>query len=148
MKNLASDKDVTDFRLRMKRLHVTHNPLSSRIDVAAEHRDVAVGCGDGDGDAGVGKSLKDLRVHVVDLDAVYGGPCFEEVRHRGWRREVVAEGSVVDADGVDGGGEVEEEEEEERREGWGRHGFVLVRGGGVLELGRQETNGLVMFVFI
>lgn len=104
MKNLRTDKNVANPCLRMERPDVAHNPLSSNIHAGGKDGDVAVGGGDGDGDAGVGKSLKDLRVHVKDLYMVYDGPCFQEVCDRGWRWEVVAQGAVVDADGVCGGG--------------------------------------------
>lgn len=112
MKNLATNKDVVDSGLRMKRLDVGDDPLASRIHVP-ERSNVAVGRRDSNTDAGAGESLEDLRVHIEDLDAVDGGPCLEEVGHGGRWREVVAEGAVVDSDGVDGGGDVEEQEEEE-----------------------------------
>ena len=107
VEDFAANEYVIDFGLRMKRFDFVDNPLTSKVDVF-ERYDVAVGGGDGEGDAGVGEGPDDFWVHIEDLDAVDGCPCLEKVGHRGRRREVVADGSIVDADGVRGGSELQE----------------------------------------
>ena len=86
-----------------------------------EGGDLVVGDCDGDQDAGVGEGAEDVGIDVEDHYAVYGCFVLEELRHLGWRREVVAEGAVVDADRVDGAGGGEEEE------GYGRQPGGIVR---------------------
>lgn len=89
-----------------------------------EGRYVAVADGDSDGDVCVGEGAEDVGVRVEDLDTVYGGLGFEEVGNLQRCREVVSDGTVVNADGVSSGGgvgddvagEEEEKEQEELRE--------------------------------
>ena len=66
-------------------------------------------------------SFEDVRVGVEDLDAVDGGLGFEEVGHLGGWWEVVGDGSIVDADGVSGGGVAQREQEE--KEKWDKLGL-------------------------
>lgn len=108
--------DSVDLGARIKRENVVGHPGLRRGELG-DGGNIAVSDGNGDGDAGVGEGAEDVRVGVEDLDAVDGGFGLEERGDLGWRREVIGDGAVVDADG-DGGGEDdvgggEKEEEEE-----------------------------------
>lgn len=102
VENLGAHTDVVDLGGRIERLDVGIDPAAGVTGIC-KGRDIAIGDGDGDEDAGVGKSFDDGGVDVEDPDPVDDGAGFKEVSDfRGWWK-VVAEGSVVDADGVCGG---------------------------------------------
>ncbi|KAL4576268.1 hypothetical protein LXL04_012360 [Taraxacum kok-saghyz] len=82
----------------VERLDVGIDPAAGVAGIC-KGRDIAVGDGDGDEDACSGESFDDGGVDVEDPDAVDGGAGFEEVSYFRRRWKVVAEGSVVDADG-------------------------------------------------
>lgn len=124
--DLVADEDGVDTGFGVEGGDVGGDPAAGGGELG-ERGDVAVGHRDGHANAGVSEGAEDVGVGVEDLDAVDGCLGLEEVGDLGRRREVVAEGAVVDADGEDGGEEEEEEEEEERRR-WssnssGSHGF-------------------------
>lgn len=114
MEHLRADADVMELGSWVKRLDVGVHPPEG-VPGVGERRNVAVGDGDGDEDAGVGEGFDDVGIDVKDFDPVDYCSGFQELGDLRVWWEVVAEGAVVDADGVYGGGEEEEEEEEEEK---------------------------------
>ncbi|KAG6430266.1 hypothetical protein SASPL_108330 [Salvia splendens] len=107
VEDLVAHDQIVDVCVRVEGLDVGGDPAAGGLG-GGEGGDLVVGDSDGDQDAGVGEGAEDVGIDVEDLYAVYGCFVLEELRHLGWRREVVAEGAVVDADRMDGAGGSEE----------------------------------------
>lgn len=95
---LIADEDPDDPRLRVEGCNVIGDPLASKGDLR-EGGDVTIAGGDGKGYPGVREGADNIRVGIVDFDAVDDRLCLDEVGNLGRRREVVPEGAIVDADG-------------------------------------------------
>lgn len=95
---LVPDTDGHDGGGRYEGENAVGEPLLGGGGVLADVDDVAVLDGDEQVDSGVGKSLEDVGVGVVDLYLVNEGR-LEELRHLLGRREVAPESAVVDPNG-------------------------------------------------
>lgn len=102
MEDFITNRNATDFSLGVGWFNVGVDPTASVANIC-EVRDFATRDPDGNGNAGVGQCAENFWVDVKDFDAVNEGFVFEELGHLGWGREVVAEGTVGDADEIGGG---------------------------------------------